>query len=242
MPSIAAHLALATGLEGRLGIREDSFLYGSVLPDFVASRSPQQKPKRSKKPKRGYRLGGAPEQPRTICIPDPHYRVRGAYCLVPDLETFWKENELPGYLKLGYAAHLLLDKMFLEEFCPQQIRNFSGLDLFTGDKIYEDYTRLSPRLVQSFGLDLARINRVLNQEFFYIPIDDRKHEINVTWINNLSERPPAQYIDFYDFVDFIREATTLILEDAQFRTLAGEIGCYLAKPWSACAASLQDDT
>lgn len=237
MSGIAGHCALASEIEQLLGFRNDVFYYGSILPDIIAPTFPSRStgitepkiPRGSRYDRRTHR--GKPcskssfTRPCMLRIPDPHYRRSGTYTLVPDLDRFWRETELTGFLKLGYAAHLLLDFFFLEEFCPQYIVGYTGLEFFTQEKIYRDYSRLNPLLLEQFNLDLVRINRVLQQEFFYIPIAKKGLQRNFSWINNCEKQPEPQYINLRDFSCFTQQAARRIITDANFCALANDLGC-----------------
>lgn len=223
MPGIAAHFAVASEIERLLQFREDSFYYGCILPDIISS----QKPAKPRPPRRGHRPGRKPVHARQIYVPDPHYHQPGTYCLVPDLDQFWRETELHGFLKFGYAAHLLLDRLFLEEFGPQCIPGFDGRELFVQDKIYRDYSRLNPLLVLNFRLSLSRINHILEQEFFYIPIDEKMLQRNYTWINNLDQQPPPQYINTEEMIEFLKATAISIIADPHIQTLTRELSCDL---------------
>lgn len=224
MPSIAAHFAVASEIERLLQLHEDSFYYGCILPDIISSEPPPRPPRLPRARRHRYAPPSKSHYPCKIYIPDPHYRTEIEHCKAPDLERFWQENELTGYLKMGYAAHLMLDRMFLEEFCPQHVAGFASQgDLFSRDKIYHDYSRLNPILIDSYQLDLMRINRILKQEFFYIPIDERSHQANCCWINNLDSRSPLQYIDEMAFINFIDNVSLRIIADPNFLSLAHEM-------------------
>lgn len=216
MPSAAAHFALAYTIEDALGFRNNAFAYGCILPDFIASKAPKSAEIPFSGSKQGISYSGK------IFVSDPHYRKPSTYCLVPDLDRFWRESELMGNVKLGYYAHLIEDLLFLEEFCPGQ--GLDDLSFFTADKVYEEYTRLNPRVMEEFYIDLERVNRVLKQEFFYIGVDKKRYQRNAAWINNPEvDQPWPQYIDPEDFYAFIRYAAEQVMSDARFRSLACEL-------------------
>ena len=56
-----------------------------------------------------------------------HYRIKGRLFEIPDIELFMKEEKNQNkYFKVGYLTHLMLDKLFLDEFVVDDI--YSKLD------------------------------------------------------------------------------------------------------------------
>ena len=236
MPSIAGHFAIGCEIERRLGVRNDSFLYGCVLPDFMASCKPEtQKRRRTRRETKrlsrskvaalDYQERCRAGDPCLIHAANSHYYQKAGWCEVPDVERFLRETALTGAMKLGYLVHLLSDERFLSEFCPRE--KIDRLEYFTSDKIYDDYCQLNELVIDEFGINLERANRVLCSEYFDVAIDDGKYEQNVAWINRVGEFcSDPRYIKPRNYFKFIRETVNAILADERAcKLMASELGC-----------------
>lgn len=214
MLSPAVYYALGCMMEKRLNRHSNALIYGVLLPDLISTVSPK---------KAGIPYSGNSKEPNVIYVPDPHYCAPGDYHDVPDLERFWQETELTGSIMLGYAAHLIMDKLFVEEFCQYML--FDDSAFYADGGIYEECRRLDHKIAKQFRLDLERLERILNQLFFYIAIDKQKHQHSFDWIDELStKKPQPRYLEVQPFYGFIEQVADDVLADPEFLRRAHEKG------------------
>lgn len=138
-----------------------------------------------------------------------HYRIKGRLFEIPDIELFMKEEKNQNsYFKIGYLTHLMLDKLFLDDFVLDDI--YSKLDktinIFESDKIYLDYTNMSKKLMDYYHFDLKEIDDLMLNEK---NIDIQKYKSNVNIIKE-STSDNLKYIDINHFINFLELAANQI--------------------------------
>lgn len=148
--------------------------------------------------------------PDIIDKKDSHFKIKGKYYLVPDVEKYKKLYKLNSDLNKGYLCHLLLDKYFLDEFVISNIENYDKLFLFSADLMYNDYTNLNAMLVKRFKLDLAYINEIMKD--FNNKLIQSKYESNKRNINNLKEGN-LKFIDEDKMELFLRDISLRIAKE-----------------------------
>lgn len=158
--------------------------------------------------------------PDVLATHNSHFKKDGTCCTVPDLERFWKESQLTGFIKLGYASHLLMDWHFLERFCPRQIPDFKDRSMFTDDGIYRDYSYLNYLIIKYFQINLERVDRVLEACGKLEGTNPMKVQLHHYWVHNADDRGLTTYIHYEPFVNFISDTARLIVKDFRFRSLA----------------------
>ena len=87
MPSISAHLGTAIKVKQKLGISDDRFIFGALLPDITV-----------------------------IDKEKSHYKIQGTFYMIPDLEYYKSHFDLSDPLYFGYYFHLYLDYYYLEDY------------------------------------------------------------------------------------------------------------------------------
>lgn len=150
--------------------------------------------------------------PDIIQKDNSHYKKYKEYCLVPDIESYLKENKLNKILDIGYLCHLLLDKYFLEEYIPKYIDNYNKIrDLFSEFEIYNDYVNLNKILIDYFKLDLEYINMIM-RDFSY-KLDEDKYKLNLDSINYLDMNGELKYIKLNSYILFLEDISFRITEE-----------------------------
>lgn len=147
--------------------------------------------------------------PDIIKLQDSHYKIRGTYYLIPNIDKY-KENSIQSDLNKGYLAHLLLDKYFLEEYIPSNISNYKEINLFSIDKIYSDYSILNGLLINKYNLDLKYINRIMKT--YDVNLDEKKFNNNLNHINNL-EIGELNFINFNTYTKFLENISIVIAKE-----------------------------
>lgn len=148
--------------------------------------------------------------PDVINRENSHFKIKGKYYLVPDIDSYKKEFDLNSDSNKGYLCHLLLDKYFLDEFVIINIKNYDKIPLFSPDMIYNDYTNLNAILVKKFKLDLEYINKIMNE--FKDELREDKYELNMRSINILDEGN-LKFIDVDKIELFIKDISLRIAEE-----------------------------
>lgn len=131
-----------------------------------------------------------------------HFKINGTFYEIPDIRYFIQNNKYNSNIFLGYLTHLLLDKHFLEEYVPSNIKNFNKIDLFSPKMIYNDYTNINVLLVNKYHINLRRVNKILKSNIPF-ELDKEKYNVNLTSIN-VAKSDIVNYIDlnsFYSFID-----------------------------------------
>lgn len=147
--------------------------------------------------------------PDIISKENSHHRIKGKYFLVPDLDYFKDNLDLNNSLYLGYYAHLLLDKYFLEEFVPQNIAN---LDVFRNEIIYNKYSIINYQLVKEFDLNVEYLKRILTD--FNVDICKDKLDYNLYCLS-IIDNGKTKYLNFQDFAKFLRDISQGISKELE---------------------------
>lgn len=140
-----------------------------------------------------------------------HYRVQGRLFEVPDLDRFMSEEPTKNkLLKLGFLTHLMLDKLFLDDFVIESI--YSKIDkstnIFEPDKIYTDYTNISNLLLNHYGLNLDDIDTIMLNSS---NIDIKKYKSN-TEVIRMCNSGYLKYLDPVSFISFLDSSSDKISE------------------------------
>lgn len=141
-----------------------------------------------------------------------HYRVKGEFFEVPDLDKFMSEEHIKNkLLKLGFLTHLMLDKLFLDSYVIENI--YSKIDkstnIFEPDKIYTDYTNISNLLLKYYGLNLDDIDDIMLNSS--IKIDIEKYKSNTDVIRTCNSGY-LKYLDPSSFISFLVSSSDKISE------------------------------
>jgi len=186
MPGIAEHCTETELVSRILGIGDDDFLVGSVLPDVMSG-----------------------DKDTT------HFRKTRAFYLVPSVTAANKGLKLAGGLKKGCLNHFLFDKHTSDAQVPR-LRRVGGENLFSSGKVYEDYTRMNYRLLEFFGIDKEKWNKVLKHtQHCGVPIDAESHRRIVESFNMPLVKDEPVYYDFKKYCDFIVDMSFKVAEDLE---------------------------
>lgn len=139
-----------------------------------------------------------------------HHKIKGSYYHIPDIDYVVNELDFNNNLNLGYLCHLLLDKFFLEEYIPNNIKCYKDVDLFLPENIYDDYTKINYRLIKYFDLDVGYLNEIMND--FSISLNEEKYQSNLRSINSLILGTP-KYINFDSYVNFLKDISMTIINE-----------------------------
>ncbi len=151
---------------------------------------------------------------RGIILPDitasenSHYKIKGTYYMIPNIDYYKSIMDNTDVSK-GYLAHLLLDKIFLEEYVPKKIKNFDKINLFSANMMYNDYTNMNYLLIKKYNLDLNYINIIMND--FNVKLNKEKYLLNKKSINHL-KTDKLNYLDFKDFTEFLENTSMRIID------------------------------
>jgi hypothetical protein len=190
MPSLAAHISCSKIVYERLGngINEIEFFMGGILPDLIDNK---------------YHF-------KEISLLNSNFYV-------PNINNYLNEDmELSESFKLGYLAHLLLDRYFLERYVLVFMKEkLSEENIFLSGNIYEDYTVINYRLLKYFGVSHEFIERLIDIDKYKAVFD-----INETKFRHLcgivrstiTELDP-KYINIDEFVDFIGNISVIIADE-----------------------------
>ena len=139
-----------------------------------------------------------------------HFRKQGKHFLIPDIELAKCSDIYPNpAYKLGFLSHLILDKIFLEEYVINHIYDKTSMDIniFTSNGIYKDYTNISPYLLEYFGYSL--------KDIIYIMKLDKKiyYDTFLSLVNDISKVRDykLKYLDKESFTEFINEVPERVL-------------------------------
>lgn len=147
--------------------------------------------------------------PDIIELEDSHYKIRGSYYLIPNIDKY-KEISIENDLNKGYLAHLLLDKYFLEQYIPNNLPSYKEINLFTLDKIYSDYSALNSLLINKYNLDLNYINKIMKT--YDVNLDEKKFNNNLKHINNL-QTSELNFISFDTYTKFLESISIIIAKE-----------------------------
>ena len=141
-----------------------------------------------------------------------HYRIKGRKFQIPDIEKFIREdNDENKIFKIGFMTHLLLDKLFLEDFVINNIYSNVGksVNIFESDKIYKDYTNMSKRLLDHYNLTIDEIDELMLKDKKLIDIDKFRDNVDVI---KESDSEELKYIDLNSFIEFLNASADKICE------------------------------
>lgn len=178
MPNIAGHMIIAKLVSDKLKIDDPDFIRGNLLPDII-----------------------------NISREKSHHKIQGKYFLIPDIDFFKHKLNLKNKLELGYLTHLLLDKYFLEEYIPNNIKNFK---LFEDKTIYKEYDMINYKLVKKFNLDIEKIKNDLKEINF--DIDKKLLEKNIEYLFNKNEGK-TELLDFDEYSNFLYNTSFVIYNE-----------------------------
>ena len=138
---------------------------------------------------------------------DSHYKVQGVKYLIPDIDHFIESNYLDD-LNIGYLTHLYLDKLFLEEYVPNNIKQSNALNIFKKDLIYNDYSSINYKLLIDFNVDIVKMNSIFDliddKILDKVKLDSNKNSFNNNQINDTS------LINYESFKQFLIDSSIII--------------------------------
>lgn len=139
--------------------------------------------------------------PDITCLKNSHYKIKGKYFYVPNIEYY--KNLIKEYnnFELGYLCHLYLDKYFLNDFVINNVANFE--DVFVSGKIYDDYTRINNKLVEDYNIDVDKISNTLYNINDNVDILKRDKNINYLFGKNNEKTEVIDYLIFKNYLNKI---------------------------------------
>ena len=147
--------------------------------------------------------------PDIISNSDSHHKIKGKYFDIPNISYFKNTLDLNSELFLGYYVHLLLDKYYLEEFVPNNIKN---LLVFENKIVYDEYNSVNYELVKHFSLDIPYLVSILND--YPVPIDKTKLTNNISYLTNTYSKETV-YLKVPDFITFLNNTSKIIIEEVR---------------------------
>lgn len=131
MPSMSAHMAIATRLSEKLNVDKKDFIKGNLLPDLYDDKVKS------------------------------HYKIQGKKYSVPDINKAIKSLDLSSSLYLGYLSHLLLDKYYFDDYLLKYDSDlfkdktiYSDYDIINKDII--DYFNLDVNYIKGLMKDFPK--------------------------------------------------------------------------------------
>lgn len=157
--------------------------------------------------------------PDIIDKDNSHLKIKGTYYEIPNTKYCYDILNLDNDLDLGYLCHLLLDKYFLEEYVLNNVKNYKECDPFLTKKMYNDYTKINYKLINSFDLDIVYINRVMNNinNDENILINHDKYNFNLESINTKIKIEKLECIELDSYIRFLKEISIVIAKDLEKR-------------------------
>ena len=149
--------------------------------------------------------------PDVIDDPNSHLKVRGTHYLIPDIDTFITSTTLEEDMFIGYLVHLLLDKYFLEHYIVDNVPDYNKFNLFTKDKIYEDYTRLNGVLLKEYDIAPDFIEGVLDS--ITKPINYDKFYKNRAFVSKIEALGEPMYINIHTYKNFVENVSQKIYDE-----------------------------
>lgn len=144
-----------------------------------------------------------------------HYRINGKKFEIPDIKRFIEDNKFSNnYFKVGFLSHLILDKMFLDDYVINHIYDKidDKINIFESDKVYLDYTNISKRLLRHYHLRIDDIDDLMLKE--HINLKKYKENTEVIKFNKHGSKPLYLMIDdFVDFLDLAAKQISKYIED-----------------------------
>lgn len=147
--------------------------------------------------------------PDIIDKEDSHKKIQSSFYQIPDISRF-KVNNI---LDLGYKCHLLLDKYFLEEYIPNNIKNYKKEMIFTKEKLYNDYTNINYYLIDRYQIDIDYLNRIFKD--FSCELNISKYEYNMKCLNS-KVIDDLRYLDKEKFSDFLLNISIRIRKEVEY--------------------------
>lgn len=145
--------------------------------------------------------------PDVIDVENSHHKIADGIYMVPDIEYFAKKLDLTKDLQVGYLAHLLLDKHFLNDYIKILYPNES---IFKDGYVYKDYSILNAQLVSKFKLDIEKIENILSN--YDCKILEEKLKYNIECLKQKTTGTP-KYLDFESFSEFLIDISYVISEE-----------------------------
>lgn len=179
MPNVSAHIGCALKVKDKLKINDDRFIYGALLPDILDMDKRKS-----------------------------HYKKRGTFFLVPDLDYYKNNFDLSNPLYLGYFFHLYLDYYYLEEYLE---KNVKGIDVFSDQLLYKDYDIINKDLVKHFHIDVDKVESILRNNTNK-DVSERKLNNNINCLR-LDEDGKMVYLNSKLFVDFLDKQIDNFIRD-----------------------------
>ena len=177
MPNISSHMSVAKRVGELLNINDDNFIIGNLLPDLEEDKVKS------------------------------HYKIRGKFYLIPNIDYIVNHLELDNPLNIGIFTHLLLDKYYLEEYLYEKVPN---VDVFKNKLIYRDYDILNKDIVNYFDLDIDYLKNTLSK----IKNEKYKNKLinNIDYLS-LNKSGETTYLNKDEFIKFLSDISIKISED-----------------------------
>lgn len=136
-----------------------------------------------------------------------HHKIQGKYYLIPDINYFKQKLNLNKKLELGYFTHLLLDKYFLEDYVPNNIKN---LKIFENNEIYKEYSLINYQLIKKFNLNVLDLQQILKD----IDGDINREKLikNLEYLSN-TEIGKTKNLNIVKFSSFLYNISEKISEE-----------------------------
>ncbi len=180
MPNIVAHYICGKLVSKKLNIKNINYLKGNLYPDYVDK--------------------------------ERHYRMKGKMFDIPDIERFIKYDKITDkYLKIGFLTHLMLDKLFLDDFVINKIYNKldKNVNVFTADKIYNDYSIISSQLLNHYNISIDNLNDIMIPEKNNIDFLKYKKDIDLITASRFEK---LKYLNLESFIEFLDTSSEHISE------------------------------
>lgn len=140
-----------------------------------------------------------------------HYRTLGRKFEIPDIKKFMTDDKFSdSYFKIGFLTHLMLDKLFLDDYVINHIYDKidDKINIFESDKIYLDYTNISKRLLRHYHLRIDDIDDLMLKE----NINLKKYRENTEVIKLNKHGTNPHYLMINDFIIFLDDSAKKISE------------------------------
>jgi len=184
MPNLATHYICGKIIKEILNIKSDTYLVGCILPDYIENS---------------------------------HYKKKGTLFSIPDIDLFINETDITDInFLLGYLTHLLLDKHFIEDFITKELyekRNIKEY-IFTEDKIYKEYTIISPHSLKEYNININEIRSCLINKEYLINQNKFNHDIECIE-NSTSNLDDLTYLNLKELFNFIDKTSIKIANELQ---------------------------
>ena len=155
-----------------------------------------------------------------------HFKEQHGVLMTPNLENFMFDTDAFEDYEKGNFCHLALDKVFLEEYVPEEICKGKevSLELFTPDNIYRDYSIVSKDLLEHFGSSLDEIVEVCKNKsnFNYERFDKVISEISAC-----TGDEKLKHLDAKSFAAFIEKAAETVAKQIEQASNQKRLGRWL---------------